>query len=668
MTIKHTNKNISAEKESVVVDASLNENNILVLSKKNFYNNTTSTSNITLPAGGGSGEVNIPDISTLLDQKATEIEANDDIDDYKTPGFYYSYTGTRTHTLSGDIPSEMTDEPFSLWVFGSRMADSPAGNSLHQLLSSYNMDKELFFLRTYDDTNDSWGNWIEISNALNKKAIEIPRNGNINNYKEPGFYYSYSHDKTITLLGDIPEGVIKGFSLWVFGSRMNEEPYDNFVHQMLSTYDKNNEQFFIRTYSSVSHSWGDWVEIYTSFSNLKEHSVFNEMIVDRTINANEKIAKKTVTGVELADGSVHTNHLADDNITRRKLTDEFNKFIDGKMDTAAKKIEENTDLNDIYINGFYSCSGVSVAETLQNYPPSLKPHGFGLIVMNNVSSEKLSNVNQLLLTFVSTEQKYFVRSYDNYAKKWSLWSELTVITQYELVQSFTEDGILVNVYSDEKNIYVTIDGSLTQEETELLNYIKKDYRPYIAQTKPFFTQNGFSYAKISESGIINIFSPDFLDYISCSLMYPRPDNISTNIILEKERDMVDDTQNVQLKAMIPNNVSGATVEFYDEYTPALLLSSPFDKTIQELDSTTFKIKNVDAKDNSLVFLPNKNIEIYEEYNDNISTMTIRKPGMVFNDDTTITVIVTNDNGDRIPYADIELYYEPLVIRPGVPDI
>lgn len=117
-------------------------------------------------------------IDGKIDKKATNILENDNLNDYKTPGFYYSYDNNRTSTLS-NLPNGFTGG-FSLFVYGSRMA-SNVENAVHQLLSAYNKDNQKIFIRTYSSSNQSWGEWIELINSnstiLNSKVDKITGKG-----------------------------------------------------------------------------------------------------------------------------------------------------------------------------------------------------------------------------------------------------------------------------------------------------------------------------------------------------------------------------------------------------------------------------------------------------------------------------------------------------------
>lgn len=95
---------------------------------------------------------------------ATAIQANDDLNTYKTPGMYYSTGSSISSTLS-NIPSAMSDQMFTLEV------QSDGGNWF-QVIYAVTSYAGYAYIRKTTSTGTVWGDWQRTNFTANSKTAD----------------------------------------------------------------------------------------------------------------------------------------------------------------------------------------------------------------------------------------------------------------------------------------------------------------------------------------------------------------------------------------------------------------------------------------------------------------------------------------------------------------
>jgi len=504
---------------------------------------------------------------------------------------------------------------------------------------------------------------VNIDSKIDKKATAILANDDLDDYKNVGFYYSYDKNRTLTL-SNIPDDLNTGFSLFVYGSRMSEG-VENYVHQLLSTYNKDNPRLLVRTYSSAKQEWGEWIELFTkdsaiiNTSNLVDGSVSTEKILNYAVT-NDKLSSDAVTNGKLANDSVTNGKIKDGNITYNKLNTTLQAYLDSKLNTLSNKINANDDLNDYFINGFYSCNASSTAKTLVNYPSRIGYGGFGLLVTNNTING-LSNVNQIFLSYNNTNQRYLIRSYDSYHQAWSTWNELITDSKYILREKINHQDITIEIYSDLQNILIVFKGNITNLENpglQLSKTIPTEYAPFEQYNSTIISLENMIYGVVYSDGVIKLIyngSDTISDDIYGTIMYPLKERISNNLILNGS-DGVGLNKQTLLTSTLAGNMENALVEFYEEYNQGIQLSSNKFILKGHNDESILTASLVDANDNSKIRQENVLIEFYEEYNiSNVQLSDI--PNTKYEDMITLNVMVTDNDGSKIEDELVEFFIE-----------
>ena len=619
-------------------------------------------------------------LTVYIDEETGDLVVENDGFDYCTMdevGEKFTYTSDEsTLTLSnnqfsiknGGVTNEKiannTINGHEKIVADSITTSEIANNAIHtDELADKNITQAKF--------TDSLSNYID--GKIDKKASQILANDDLNDYKTVGFYYSYDNNRTSTL-NNVPENFIGGFSLFVYGSRMNNS-VENYVHQLLSSYDKDKPHLLFRSYSPTKQEWGEWIELFTRDSaiinthNLTDGAISTEKILNYAVT-NEKISSNAISNGKLANDSVTNSKIKDGNVSYRKLESHLQDTIDGKINSLATKINIGDDLNEYVRNGFYSCNSGSVAKTVANYP-NINPNGFGLLVMNN-SSEGLGNVNQLLATYNNSNQNYFIRSYDSYHQSWSNWNKIITNSKYILQEKFNCNGgqteCEIAVYSDDQNVLITFKGqtapiqSSHDELIESNQLLSEKYRPFIRQKtsdlvfKDDYSSAGELVGIIEENGKIKLYTMDGIWEtvdISGSIMYPLKSRVNNNILLETNEG-IGLNKSTDFIATLSGSDENTLVEFYEEYNLGLEVDS--DKYIVHDDSTTVTAKLVDSNDKSRIKQEDVLVEFYEEYS--ISDINLNDIKTIKTEDTVvITAIVFDEDGSRIENETVEFFIE-----------
>ena len=134
------------------------------------------------------------------------------------------------------------------------------------------------------------------------------------------------------------------------------------------------------------------------------------------------------------------------------------------------------------------------------------------------------------------------------------------------------------------------------------------------------------------------------------------------LILNSTKNIIQsgDTDNINIKLVdeADGNIvslNGLTVRLYEEYEPVLNLSSN-NSIIQSGGTSNIKITLKDSSDGNIISLDGLTVRIYEEYNPNISLSA--NPSIIQSEDTSvISATVKDDDGNLIVGETVEFYID-----------
>ena len=135
----------------------------------------------------------------------TAISNGADMDDYTTPGNYYS----SSTSISSSLQNAPFSTPFTLKIENANGIDYPC-----QTFREYNTGRIAW--RWKNITSSAWSQFVYFSDDATLFAGTAIQSGDdLNDYTTPGIYRSTSSGITATLL-NIPEIFSSGFSMLVF--------------------------------------------------------------------------------------------------------------------------------------------------------------------------------------------------------------------------------------------------------------------------------------------------------------------------------------------------------------------------------------------------------------------------------------------------------------------
>ena len=151
-----------------------------------------------------------------------------------------------------------------------------------------------------------------------------------------------------------------------------------------------------------------------------------------------------------------------------------------EMFATPKLIPNGADLDDYTTSGFYYCDSNTDISNVSNNPTGTDKYAFSLIVDGSGRV-----IRQIATTYHKTNPRTFVRMFNSWASPtWGDWFELARTDSYipamTLKQTITQGNITVKIYSDYHYVYVTVEGSISQNGNVNLNTtIDNAYRPQV---------------------------------------------------------------------------------------------------------------------------------------------------------------------------------------------
>lgn len=184
------------------------------------------------------GEVQV---KSLLSTRITTVV---DLNDFKKAGVYYC--------PESELAVQCLNMPINLYAFYLEII-TMGSNFIKQVFTTYKPSKAIVYVRNYYVNEGGWGKWQEIllDNTKSLVSTEIPKNADLNNYKEAGMYHCKSSETAMTIVNS-------PVTKWAFYLDI-EVMASNIMRQILISNLQSNPSIHIRTY--YNGDWGGWKEV-----------------------------------------------------------------------------------------------------------------------------------------------------------------------------------------------------------------------------------------------------------------------------------------------------------------------------------------------------------------------------------------------------------------------